>query len=439
MRPVGTRRPRESCPTPQPDPPSVSSVTVVELGDGFDDVHDEGPCGPLLPPDDRLWRHPSELGAHCLPVTADALTARRSWMAATPSRAGAWSAGIVGALLATGVVLVGGHLTHLLPSSSARSSNAATTQHYTNAPMSSQTSPAVAVPISTTTTILLGVEPGLYKLASRVASAMPVVLDGNASGVGVVVSSKGYILVPTSLVTDADDISVVIDGQQLVATLVGVDPGTGLAVVRVHDPDTLTPARFVSGAAIGDGSFVALVWVDHAGPHTCWGTVSELDVQLTSSGNSPPLLESVETLDPLAGVETGGVVLDGAGRLIGMVTSVAGKTLVATPGWLADIVSEDLISNGRVVHGWLGITGETTSVSSSKTAVEVMTVKPGGAAAKAGVKAGDLIEAVNGKPTRTMSGIVAALYSLSPQQAVVLGVVRRGHVWDAHARLTAAA
>jgi S1-C subfamily serine protease len=268
---------------------------------------------------------------------------------------------------------------------------------------------------------------------------MPVVLDGNAGGVGVVVSSKGYILVPTSLVTDADDISVVIDGQQLVATLVGVDPGTGLAVVRVHDPDTLTPARFVSGAAIGDGSFVALVWVDHAGPHTCWGTVSELDVQLTSSGNSPPLLESVETLDPLAGVETGGVVLDGAGRLIGMVTSVAGKTLVATPGWLADIVSEDLISNGRVVHGWLGITGETTSVSSSKTAVEVMTVKPGGAAAKAGVKAGDLIEAVNGKPTRTMSGIVAALYSLSPQQAVVLGVVRRGHVWDAHARLTAAA
>ena len=97
---------------------------------------------------------------------------------------------------------------------------------------------------------MLGAEPGLYKLASRVAAAMPVVLDGNASGVGVVVSSKGYILVPTSLVTDADDISVVIDGQQLVATLVGVDPGTGLAVVRVHDPDTLTAARFVSGAAL---------------------------------------------------------------------------------------------------------------------------------------------------------------------------------------------
>ena len=58
-------------------------------------------------------------------------------------------------------------------------------------------------------------------------------------------NSKGFILVPTSLVTDTDDISVVIDGQQLVATLVGVDSGTGLAVVRVHDPYSLSAARFV--------------------------------------------------------------------------------------------------------------------------------------------------------------------------------------------------
>jgi S1-C subfamily serine protease len=187
------------------------------------------------------------------------------------------------------------------------------------------------------------------------------------------------------------------------------------------------------------GSFVALVWVDAHGPHTCWGTVSEADVQLPTTGNSPPLLDSLETLDPLAGVETGGAVLDGAGRLIGMVTSVTGQTLVVTPGWLASIVSQDLISDGRVVHGWLGITGQTISLSPSDTAVEVMSVRAGGAAAKAGVEPGDLIEAVNGTPIRTMSDIVAVLYSLPPDQAVVLNVVRRGHTWDAHARLTAAA
>ncbi len=297
----------------------------------------------------------------------------------------------------------------------------------------------IGVRISTTTSEVLGVEPGLYKLASRVAAAMPVVLDGSASGVGVVVSSKGYVLVPASLVTDSDDMSVVIDGQQLVATLVGVDPGTGLAVVRVHDPDTLTAARFVSGAAIGYGSFVALVWVANNGPHTCWGTVSELDVQLAEASDSPPLLDSLTTLDPLQAVVTGGVVIDGAGRLIGIVTSVAGRTLVAAPGWLADRVSTDLISNGRVVHGWLGITGETALVSARKTAVQVLSVNRGGAAAKAGVEPGDLIEAVNGEPVRTMSDIAAATYSLPPDRAIVLDIVRRGHSWDARARLTPAA
>ena len=414
-------------------------MTVVEPGDDFDDIADEGPCGPLLPPDDRLWRHPSELGEHHLPITAEALSARRSWMASTPSRAGAWSAGIVGALLATGVVLLGGHLTHLLSSPAPDPSTSALNHSYTRAQVNGTVLPALGVGVSTTTTALLGVEPGLYKMASRVAPAMPIVLDGDASGVGVVVSPDGFVLVPASLVAETDDISVVIDGQQLVATLVGVDAGTGLAVVRVHDPDPLTAVRFVSGVEMSYGSFVAVVWVDEHGPHTCWGAVDEADVQLSSSGDSPPLLDSLVALDPLAGVGTGGVVLDGAGRLIGMITSVSGQTMLATPGWLAAIVSQDLITSGRVVHGWLGITGETTSVSATATAVEVMSVAAGGAAAKAGVRRGDLIEAVNSRPVRTMSDIVAALYPLPPEVTVVLDVVRGSHLFDARARLTPAA
>jgi S1-C subfamily serine protease len=405
---------------------------VVEPADDFDDVHDEGWSAPLLPPDDRLWRHPSELGEHALQVSADALSARRSWMAATPTRAGAWSAGLVGALLATGVVLIGGHLTHLLSSPSARAPGIAISGRATG-PMRSPRSTLV----STTT---LAMAPGLYKLADQVAPEMPMVfIDNRPSGVGVVVSSKGYVLVPASLLTDADDIGLFIDGQQLPATLVGVDPGTGLAVVRVHATDALTAVRFASSAPIGYGSFVALVWVDSAGAHTCWGTVSDLDVKLTSSVESPPLLESLKAMEPLAGAATGGVIVDGAGHLMGMVTSVSGTTLIATPGWLANIVSDDLISDGRVVHGWLGITGETTSVSPSETAVRVVTVSPGGAAAKAGVEPGDLIEAVDGEPTQTMSDMLAALYLLPPDQSVTLDVDTNGHLWDAHARLKAAA
>ena len=78
-------------------------------------------------------------------------------------------------------------------------------------------------------------------------------------------------------------------------------------------------------------------------------------------------------------------------------------------------------------------------MSPTATAVKVLSVTKGGAAAKAGVKPGDLIEAVNGESTSTMPDMVAALYSLPPNRSVKIDVDRDGHTWDTKARLTAAA
>ncbi|MGH9298924.1 MAG: hypothetical protein ACRDZT_03310, partial [Acidimicrobiales bacterium] len=88
----------------------------------------------MLPPEDRIWRHPSELAVNASPPMEQTLAARRRWMLSTPTRAGAWSAGMVGALLATGVVLVGTHMTgwltqnrsSLLPPASSAQSPAVT-------------------------------------------------------------------------------------------------------------------------------------------------------------------------------------------------------------------------------------------------------------------------------------------------------------------------
>jgi hypothetical protein len=84
---------------------------VVGPGNEFDDGLEEEPASPLLPPEDRLWRHPSEIAAHGRSLSEEALNARSRWLSSTPTRAGAWSAGVIGAVLATGVVLVGTHLT----------------------------------------------------------------------------------------------------------------------------------------------------------------------------------------------------------------------------------------------------------------------------------------------------------------------------------------
>jgi putative serine protease PepD len=365
-----------------------------------------------------------------LPISAEALSARRSWMAATPTRAGAWSAGIVGALLAAGVVLIGGHLAHVL--------SPATTKPGSNVSVTTETPPQLV----STTTLATNADTGLMKLANRVASAMPMVfVHHKPSGVGVVMSSKGYVLVPDSLITDQDDIGLFIGGQLLPATLVGTDSGTGLAVVRVRATAAIamSAARFVTGATTSYGAFVALVWVDASGAHTCWGTVDQLDVRLSSIENSPPLLVGLQTFEAPGPVATGGVILDGAGRLMGIITNVSGTALVATPGWLADVVSNDIIADGRVVHGWLGVSGQTVSVSAAQTAVKIVALSPGGAAAKAGLKVGDLIESLDGEPTATMEDMVAVLYSLPPNRSVKLDVSRRGRLLNAQARLTAAA
>ena len=195
--------------------------------------------------------------------------------------------------------------------------------------------------------------------------------------------------------------------------------------------------RFDSSPALVDGSFIAFVWADGNMTRMCMGTVSALGIP--ASVESPPVLVSLETLDNTDQVAVGGVVVDGAGHFIGMVTGEAGKTIWAIPGWLATIVSGELIDKGRVVHGWLGVTGETVPVSPTETGVKILSVRRGGAAAKAGVRRGDIIEAVNGEPTRTMADMAGVLYTLPPYRAVVLSIDRRGHMWAADARLTPAA
>ena len=87
---------------------ACAGVTVTP-GD-FGEHSDEDPHPPLLPPDDRLWRHPSEVGASHTALPLDPVAVRRRWLLSHPSRRSALTAGVVGALLATGVVALGTHL-----------------------------------------------------------------------------------------------------------------------------------------------------------------------------------------------------------------------------------------------------------------------------------------------------------------------------------------
>ena len=433
---------------------SLSFGSVVEHGDDFDDPHDELSPGPLLPAEDRLWRHPSELGGQSSPIVVEALAARRRWLASTPSSVGAWSAGIVGAVLATGVVLAGVYLTHWLspaPGAAAHTSlmtpNSAPgtlQQGSTSTVVTTATDPVTrtTTTTSTSTSVAWSTIP-LERPAELTATKMAVVdavrFGRDVRGAGVVVRSSGMVLVPASLVRGASGITVVFEGQELVGTPVGSDAGTGLALLRVSPPAGLPVAHLASGRHATVGSLVAVVWLEHNVIHACLGDIAAVNTQLASAG-APPLLESVQTFAPLPATSTGAAVIDGTGSLIGFVTGIRGSSAVTTPSWLAGIVAGDLIATGRVSHGWLGISGVPVSVTAGSGAVQgvkVLKVSAGGAAAKAGVKPGDVIDAVNGTAVTSMPDVLGVLYSMPPNSPVTLGVIREGHFFRAHGRLAA--
>jgi serine protease Do len=362
-------------------------------------------------------------------------------MASPPSRAGALSAGIVGALLATGVVLVGGHLTHLLPGLKPTAPAARPLTHSTAQAV--PTTEAALDPASTTTTILVRA-PYLEQMAASLSAAMPIVTafgtDGRSQGVGLVVGSNGLVLVPRDLVENATAVTVSIASQQFVAKVLGSDIGTGLAVLRVNPDEALKVMRFSGGQAVRPSSLVGLVWVDSDGVHASFGTVSEIDAQLAGVADPPPLLDSVRAWSAVPGFAEGAAVVDGSG-VVGIVTEIEGETLITTPGWLASLVVHDVVATGKVAHGWLGIQCKSVSggPGGEGPGVEVLSVDPGSAAFRAGLRPGDVIQAVDGQAVTTRPDVVAALYPLPPDQTVVLVVERGGRVFRDEARLAAAA
>lgn len=416
---------------------------MVQPGDNFDDLGDDEPFSPLLPPEDRLWRHPSELsGAIGEPPIEQVMAARSRWLDNTPSRAGAGAAGLVGAVLAAGVVLVGVHLTSWL------------TPHPKTAAVGAQldyTTPSTLPPIKA-----VGLAGFFNSLNAAIVKVRAVVGPDPVLSDGVVISQNGYVLVAARSIAGAMSVSVLLsDGEELPATVVGTDRSTGLAVLRIPEPN-LTWLSFSPSSRSPVGSFLVSAWKSR-----------KLAMELVSLSRAPSaasidggplLLERCPASLHLGRAPDGAAIFDSAGQVIGFVTAHADGHALAIPGWLAVRVADALIAVGHVAHGWLGIVGRTTALSGnvlqsirslqpgvvasgsslSSHGVRVMSVSANSAAARAGLREGDVIEAVDGRPVPSMGALRAVLYLMSPGSSVNLEVVRGNRLTDMSVRLQAA-
>ncbi len=258
----------------------------------------------------------------------------------------------------------------------------------------------------------------------------------SGSGSGFVFTPDGYVFTNSHLVHGAGRISVALqNGHGLSAQLVGDDPETDLAVVRIDAPG-LVPAALGDSGRVRVGQIAVAVGNPLGFQCTVTaGVVSALGRSLRSTGGR--LIENVIQTDAaLNPGNSGGPLLNSRGEVIGVNTAMiamAQGICFATAVNTAKLVAVELIRNGYVRRSYLGVSGQTVPLLrrmvrffrlEQEQAVLVASVEPYSPAAKAGIRPGDLIVSYDGRPVNGMDGLQRCLTGGEAGKARNMSLIR---------------
>jgi len=254
----------------------------------------------------------------------------------------------------------------------------------------------------------------------------------SALGSGVIVAAQGYILTNNHVVAGADEIAVMLpDGKVAEALVVGADPETDLAVLKVAAKD-LQPITFADPDTVQVGDIVLAVGDPFGvGQTVTQGIVSATGRNRLGINTFENFIQTDAAINP---GNSGGALVDTAGNLVGINTAIysrSGGSMgigFAIPVSLARQVMEQIISIGRVARGWLGVSArdvvnDTTGAGAGAALVGVLRGAP---ADKAGLRAADTVVAINGKEVADTAALVAQTAALSPGTRVEFKVLRGG-------------
>ncbi len=255
-------------------------------------------------------------------------------------------------------------------------------------------------------------------------------------GSGVIMSPEGYILTNNHVVEGADAIEVVLpDARSAVAKVIGTDPESDLAVLKIN-LDKL-PVMVLGNSdqmQVGD-RVLAIGNPFGVGQTVTSGIVSALGRNQLGINTFENFIQTDAAINP---GNSGGALTDVYGNLMGINTAIYSRTGgslgigFAIPVSTAKQVMESIVKNGQMVRGWIGVEpGELTPELAqtfgvpSERGVIITGVLGGGPAAQAGIRPGDVITAVGGQPVRTVSELLTRISALPPGQAVAFAVQRR--------------
>lgn len=270
----------------------------------------------------------------------------------------------------------------------------------------------------------------------RITRKMQGRTGGEGAGSGAIIAPDGYVLTNNHVVEDASEIEVGLeDSTQLKAQLVGRDPATDLAVVRVG-ASGLPTVTLGDSAKLRVGQLVIAI----GNPLGFGSTVSSGIVSAVGRalrGGAGRLIENIIQTDvSLNPGNSGGPLLDSHGRVVGINTAIiqmAQGIGFAVPINTAQWVISELLTRGKVRRAYIGISGQARPLSrrtqrffslANESAVEVVAVAERGPAERAGVREHDLIVALNGQAIATVDDMHRYLTGEAAGKRMVISILR---------------
>jgi S1-C subfamily serine protease len=357
---------------------------------------------------------------------------------------------VIGGAIAGGVIA-------LIIASSATTSSTVTTQTVTQ-PASAASAQSEPTSIKTTggmtiNQIYKSASPGVVDILVTSQSQNPGFgfFGGNGSqtqkgeGAGVVYNSNGYILTDEHVVAGATAVTVRFqNGKQVPAKVIGSDPSTDVGVIKVDVPSSeLHPVPLGDSSTPQVGDPVVAIGSPFSLPETTTaGIVSQTGRAITAPNNYE-IPGAIQTDAPINPGNSGGPLLNASAQVIGLNdqietnnTTASGQGSSSGVGFATPIntdakIANEIIAGKKVQHAFVGV----ELSGSSQGGARVSQVQAGSPATQAGLQAGDVITAIDGKSVATTDNFIAVIDTYSPGQAVTLTVTRAGQSKQVHVKL----
>jgi serine protease DegQ len=257
-------------------------------------------------------------------------------------------------------------------------------------------------------------------------------------GSGVIVSPQGIILTNHHVIEGADEIEVAFaDGRKRNAKLIGSDPETDIAVLKIDSIDLPSPITLGKMESVQVGDVVLAIGNPFGvGQTVTSGIVSALGRNQLGINTFENFIQTDAAINP---GNSGGALVDTKGNLIGINTAIYSRSGgnmgigFAIPINTAKQVMESILTNGSVTRGWIGVEPQNLSkelavslnLSKDTTGVLISGVLDGGPADKAGLKPGDVLTQVNGQSVNDVAALLQRIAQTNPGDEVRISLLRK--------------